>query len=58
MRSPRALAIGLVLLAIAFMSAMDAAAKTANAALPVLFVVILGPAIINIQDTMKGTGGG
>lgn len=26
--------------------------------LPVLFVVILGPAIINIQDTMKATGGG
>ena len=26
--------------------------------LPVLFVVILGPAIINIQDTMKSTGGG
>ena len=41
MRSPRALAIGLVLLAIAFMSAMDAAAKTANAALPVLFVVFM-----------------
>ncbi len=26
--------------------------------LPVLFVVILGPAIINIQDTMKASGGG